>query len=117
MTEDNYFDYLIGVTRNKDLIPDVIQRVLMDTTLLFLGFQIEEWDFRVLFRSIINQEGNRLRRYTHVAAQITPEEGRLLEPERARRYLEKYFQDANISIYWGSAEDFLQELQRHWKGT
>ena len=50
-----------------------------------------------------------------VAAQITPEEGRIIEPERARRYLEKYFQDAHLSIYWGSAEDFVQELQRHWE--
>jgi hypothetical protein len=111
LTEDNYFDYLIGVTSNKDLIPAVVRRALADTALLFLGFQIDDWNFRVLFRSIINREGrNRRSRYAHVAVQINPEEGRILEPERARRYLESYFEDVDISIYWGSAEDFVKEL-------
>src|SRR5262249_6566964 len=117
LTEDDYFDYLIGVTSNKDLIPGVVRRALADTALLFLGFQMDDWNFRVLFRSIMSQEGRGRRRgYAHVAAQIDPEEGRILEPERARRYLESYFQDADISIYWGSAEDFVQELQRRWGG-
>jgi hypothetical protein len=117
LTEDDYFDYLIGVTSNKDLIPGVVRRALADTALLFLGFQMDDWNFRVLFRSIMSQEGRGRRRgYAHVAAQIDPEEGRILEPERARRYLERYFQDADISLYWGSAEDFVQELQRRWQG-
>jgi phosphatidylserine/phosphatidylglycerophosphate/cardiolipin synthase-like enzyme len=50
-----------------------------------------------------------------VAVQIDPEEGRIQEPERARRYLESYFQDADISIYWGSVEDFARELQQRWE--
>jgi len=116
LTEDDYFDYLIGVTRDKDLIPGVVRRALADTALLFLGFRMDDWNFRVLFRSIMSQEGGgRRKKYAHIAVQIDPEEGRILEPERARRYLESYFQDADISIYWGSAEDFVQELQRRWK--
>ncbi len=113
LTEDDYFDYLIGVTSNKDLIPGVVRRALADTALLFLGFQLDDWNFRVLYRSIMSQQGgNRRKRHAHIAAQIDPEEGRILEPERARRYLESYFGDADISIYWGSAEDFVRDLQR-----
>ena len=115
LTEDDYFDYLIGVTSNKDLIPGVVRRALADTALLFLGFQMDDWNFRVLFRSLMGQEGRGRRSgYAHVAVQIDPEEGRILEPERARRYLEGYFQGAKISIYWGSAEDFVKELWRRW---
>ena len=111
LTQDDYFDYLIGVTSNKDLIPREVRRALADTALLFLGFQLDDWNFRVLFRSIMRQEGsNRRSRYSHVAAQIDPEQGRILEPERARRYLEQYFQGADVSIYWGNAEDFVKEL-------
>jgi hypothetical protein len=118
LTEDNYFDYLIGVTRDKDLIPGVVRRALADTALLFLGFRMDDWDFRVLFRSLMSQEGRRRRsRYAHVAVQIDPEEGRIQEPERARRYLESYFQDADISIYWGSVEDFIQEFHQRWEGS
>jgi hypothetical protein len=118
LTEDDYFDYLIGVTRDKDLIPGVVRRALTDTALLFLGFRMDDWDFRVLFRSLMSQEGRRRRsRYAHVAVQIDPEEGHIQEPERARRYLESYFQDADISIYWGSVEDFVQELHQRWEGS
>ena len=91
---------------------------LADTALLFLGFKLDEWSFRVLFRSIMNQEGGgRRARYAHVAAQIDPEEGRILEPERARRYLETYFQGSRMSIYWGSVEDFVTELMRRPSGA
>jgi hypothetical protein len=117
LTEDDYFDFLIGVTKDKELIPGVVRRALADTALLFLGFQMDDWNFRVLFRSIMSQEGGgRRSKYAHVAVQIDPEEGRTLEPARARRYLESYFQDADISIYWGNVEDFLRELQRRREG-
>jgi hypothetical protein len=115
LTEDDYFKFLIGVTSNKDLIPPVVRRALSDTALLFLGFQMDDWNFRVLFHSILSQQGGRRDRYAHIAAQIVPEEGRILEPERARSYLENYFsRGADISIYWGSADDFVEELLKRW---
>ncbi|NJM12703.1 MAG: CHAT domain-containing protein [Synechococcaceae cyanobacterium SM1_2_3] len=92
LTEDDYFDFLIGTTKNRDLIPPVIREALADRGLLFLGFEMEDWNFRVIYRSIMSQEGSRLNEdYAHIAAQINPEEGRILEPERARHYLEEYF--------------------------
>jgi hypothetical protein len=117
LTEDDYFDFLIGVTRNKDLIPGAVRRALADTALLFLGFRLDDWQFRVLFRSILSQQGGERRgRYPHIAAQIEPEEGRILEPERARRYLETYFaRGANISLFWGSVDDFVTELETRWQ--
>ncbi len=116
LTEDDYFDYLIGVTSNNDLIPPVVRRALTDTALLFLGFNLDEWDFRVLFRSIMQREGRSRRgRYAHIAAQIDPEQGQILEADGARRYLEDYFGDVDISIFWGSVEDFTAELSGRWK--
>jgi hypothetical protein len=113
LTLDDYQDFLIGVTSNRELIPAVVRRALSDTALLFLGFRMDQQDFRVLFRSIMRQEGrSRRTRYSHVAVQIDPEESSTLEPERARRYMEKYFGGADISIYWGSVESFVRDLQR-----
>ncbi|HLE51573.1 MAG TPA: CHAT domain-containing protein [Anaerolineales bacterium] len=116
LTEDDFFDFLIGVTRNRDLIPSPVRRSLADTALLFLGFQMDDWQFRVLFRSILSQQGGERRaRYPHIAVQIEPDESRIPEPERARRYLETYFfQGANISLYWGGVEDFIRELLTRW---
>jgi hypothetical protein len=115
LTEDDFFDHLIGVTRNNHEIPDIVRERLVDSSLLFLGFRMDDWYFRVFFRTLMNQPGKSRRSgYAHVAVQLAPEEDRILEPERARRFLEQYFEYADISIYWGGAEDFAQELRQKW---
>jgi hypothetical protein len=115
LTEDDHFDFLIGVTRNRDLVPHVVRRRLADSALMFLGFRIDEWDFRVLYRSLLRSEGGRRRdEYTHVAVQIDPEEGATIDAERARSYLENYFHSARVSLYWGSTENFVTELHGEW---
>jgi hypothetical protein len=116
LTEDNYFDYLIGITRKENPIPSDVRKALADSALLFMGFQLDDWDFRVIFSSIMSQEGrSRRKRYVHVAVQINPEEGRILDPERAREYLQERFEGADISIYWGSCDDFVRELDAGWR--
>ena len=113
LTQDNYFDYLIEVTRNNDIIPTSVRAKLTNSALLFLGFQLRDWDFRVFFSSIKGREGRALwAKYAHVAVQIDPEQDRTVDPQSARQYLERYFSTTNIGIYWGRAEDFLKELQR-----
>lgn len=128
LTEDDYFDYLISVNRVKssasagdasasrpNSLPLAVGDALASTALLFLGFQVSDWDFRVIYRTIYNQNGSgQLRDFTHVAAQIYPEEGRLLEPRLARTHFEKYFQPEKTSIFWGSVEDFAVELNKRW---
>jgi hypothetical protein len=115
LTEDNYFDYLLGVSRNNDLIPGYVRNALRNTSLLFIGYRMDEWIFRVLFRSIIDKKTELMNEYVHIAAQIVPEEGRIIDPEGARRYLEEYFKDsASINLFWGNAEEFVKELWHQW---
>jgi len=116
LTEDDYFDYLIGVSLNKRLIPEVVRDALVDRSLVFLGFHLEDWSFRVLFRSLMSHEGRARRdRYANIAGQLMPEEGEFLQPERARAYLQRYFGQSAIDIFWGSVTDFLQELAERWE--
>jgi hypothetical protein len=114
LAEDTFFDYLIGVTQNKNLIPSAVRAALSNTSLLFLGFQMDDWEFRVFFRFLMGQEGKEmLKLYSHAAAQIEPEEDRILDVKRARKYLEEYFESEHIAIYWGSTEEFLKALWQH----
>lgn len=113
LTEDQYFDYLISVSKNLDaIIPLQIRARLNDSALLIIGFDVQSWDFRVLFRTILNQEGADLRsEYLHMSAQLDPNS--ILDPVSARRYLERYFQDkARMKLYWGDVAMFVAELQR-----
>ena len=118
LTEDNYFDYMLGVVRNKDRIPPVVRRAMTDKILLFLGFPIDHWTFRALFQSLTRlSPGGRSFGYNHIAVQVNPEEGRFRNPELARRYLEKTFhvENTKVQVYWGRAQDFLLELGDLWK--
>jgi hypothetical protein len=117
LTEDNYFDYLIKATSNRNLIPSVVREALTDRKLLFLGFQMTDWDFRVLLRIIANQNGGRQQEY-HVAVQVHPENERVQDPGWVRWYLEKYFRKSEIGkdpvVFWGDTSDFVRELSTRW---
>lgn len=115
ITEDNYFDFLLGIERNKKLVPPVVLEMLANTALLFMGFRVDEWSFRVLFRSIIGQEGRR-NNLASVAGQIVPEEDRYSDVRGTRKYLESYFDEAaKVAIYWGSVAEFADELGKKWE--
>jgi CHAT domain/SIR2-like domain len=116
LTEDNYFDYLLRVGKEPWRIPQVVRTAWNKNVLLFLGFQADDWNFRVLFRMVMSEEGRLLgNRKPHVAVQLNPEEGTSTDPFRAREYLKKYFGDEHISIYWGSVEQFFRSLWYRWR--
>jgi hypothetical protein len=124
ITEDDYFDFLIGVSQKQKRqsapaipFPLVVAEALANKSLMFLGFSLDEWIFRVLFRTIMAQGGSALLKdYAQVAAQLEPEEGRIANPISAREYLKEYFKtNANIDIFWGSVDDFVRDFVREYK--
>ena len=117
LTEDDFFDYLIATSRLDLLLPTLVGR-LMQSSLLFLGFRLDDWRFRVLFRMIVTRQGTEtMKELSHVGVQVNPDEQSIADVERARKYMESYFQGGKdapgISIYWGSSADFLRQLHKH----
>jgi CHAT domain/SIR2-like domain len=117
LTEDDYFDYFVSLSRYKPWSRTVIGAQTLGTSLLYLGFGLTDWSFRVLYRLIMGQEGNaQLMSLTHVAVQVDPEEDTLINPRAARKYLEAYLGSSGLAeraaatIFWGSAGEFLTEL-------
>ena len=120
LTEDDYFEFLIGFTANKKrtppVIPPAVLRAFTDSALLILGFHLEDWAFRALFRTVMVQQGGARRgRYSHIGVQLEPDDTRNQNPTRARQYLQKYFGQTEINLYWGNSQEFLAELARQWK--
>jgi hypothetical protein len=122
VTEDDYFTYLLGLNelRKSEQRPEtaLANRLLATSELMFLGFRVEDWDFRVFFHFLMKRESrdlaNQLQR-KHIAVQVDPEDGRNAEPTRVRLYLEKRFVSETVDLYWGSSEDYLQELDERWR--
>ncbi|MEM9456860.1 MAG: CHAT domain-containing protein [Myxococcota bacterium] len=117
MTEDDYFDYLLQANVFR-LFPREVESALVDNSLLFLGFRLTDWHFRVLFRLMMSLPGReRLKQYCHVAVQLDPDMQEMSDVEGAKRYLAEYFgQEANIDIFWGSSAEFLRALHEQLAG-
>ena len=114
LTEDDYFQYLTHWTLSRKFLSG-LSSTLTNANLLLLGFGLDDWDFRVLFRSIQTMEGSvNNYRLAHVAVQLNPE-SETFEPEVVQQYLEDYLGRSNYSIHWGTSAEFLKDLSERWQ--
>jgi hypothetical protein len=112
--EDDYLDFLMGVAQNQALISNVVKDALTNRALMFLGFQMTDWTFRVLFRIVMKLLAgaqDRQRRRPNVAVQVEPDGSLFSGVEEAKHYLQKFYGPFNIEPFWGTSEDFLTELR------
>lgn len=119
LTEDDYLDFLVRMSQSTDLLPAPVMRALAGTSLLFIGYSLADWNFRVLFRSIIVSMGASLG-MTGVAVQLTPLSAEAPEEahQRAQAYLNRYFekiQKIPVRVFWGTAREFATELRTRWE--
>jgi CHAT domain/SIR2-like domain len=112
LTEDQYFKFLTDLDKRRLAIPAIVPDRLTSSSLVFLGFRLTDWDFRMLIRWINTLGGNEnLRRFAHVAVQVDLT-GNFLDPQSTRRYLERQTPLGHnpLHIYWGTVEMFLKQL-------
>ncbi len=116
LTEDDYLDFLVNISRDEDLLPPRIQEAMAGTSLLFLGYRLSDWSFRVLFRSVVGYLERSTTR-AHISVQLVPLKETAPEAQRqkAQEYLHRYFGDLRIRVYWGPAEEFAKELRDRWE--
>ena len=112
LTQDDYFDWLTAwtETRNiKEIVPTRVLNAFAANSLLFLGYYLDDWDFRVVFQSIkafaLQPPNNQ-----HIGVQVRPR-GQIVEREAAQRYLDSYFDGDKISIFWMSTASFAEMLR------
>jgi hypothetical protein len=112
LSEDDYFSWLAAWIAKRAIIPSCVQAALTDSSLLFLGHRLSDWDFRVLFQSIKSFAGaGLLRENVHVGVQFSPS-SQTVDHEAAQEYLESALGEDNVSIYWEETDAFLKELTR-----
>lgn len=119
LTEDDYLDFLVRLSSDQKLLPPAIQGALAGTSLLFIGYSLSDWNFRVLFRGLVGSLGASLG-YTGVAVQLAPNATDDVEngQARAQHYLDTYFetiQKIKVRVYWGDIREFTVELRQRWE--
>jgi hypothetical protein len=111
LSEEDYFVWLRAWIDRRSFYTDKgFGKALTRQPLMFLGYRLDDWDFRVLFQGIKSFGGSaQLERNTHVAVQIS-RDSVVIEPEVVQDYLESYFQADKVHIYWGESTAFLKQL-------
>lgn len=102
LTEDDYLDFLVTVTREPNLLPHHVKRALSANSLMFIGYRLADWDFRVIHRGLMASVAASLRRL-NITVQLP-------DPEAAREYLNRYYEGLPARVYWGTAAQFAQDL-------
>jgi hypothetical protein len=119
LTEDDYLDFLVHLSSDPALLPAPIRTALAGTSLLFIGYSLSDWNFRVLFRGLVGSLGASLG-YTGVAVQLAPKITEDVESNlvRAQNYLDTYFekiQKIKVRVFWGDIKEFTLELRQRWE--
>jgi hypothetical protein len=112
LTEDDYFAWLREWMKQVDNgagIPGYVRMPLVTNSQLFLGYQFDDWEFRMIFQAIKGFQRNAQDGSPHVGVQLEPKTLRI-EREAAQSYLESYFDADKISVYWQTGNTFLREL-------
>ena len=119
LTENDYLDFLVATSRSKkSLLPHQMELALGGSSLLFIGYRLADWSFRVLHRGLVTNVAQSLQ-HGSVAVQIAPDpdpdtpEGRR-EAEAVREFLDRYFDQLDVRVFWGDANAFARELRRRW---
>lgn len=107
LTEDDYLEFLVAISRDKgrntDPILPELRESLVESSLLLLGLSLRSWAFRVLFWGLIKTDFKR--RYRSVCVQWQPD-------EVDEKYLRQYLSEADFEVYRGDIFQYVQELRQ-----
>jgi hypothetical protein len=112
LIEKDYMQFLLSVAKDDKLIPTAVTDAIGSLpSLLFIGYQLDDWDFRILLTVLDSffpktlKQGRR-----HISVQLASSDANtsLQQIERARQYFA--FEDLQVDVYWGTCEQFAKEL-------
>jgi hypothetical protein len=102
ISEDDYIEFL-GLAGNPKLgVPPQIRARITDSVLLFLGYGLEDWDVRSIYKLLIESTRQRSRNMSF-AIQKDPS-----------HFWVKFWDRKNVTIYNLDLHDFAGELQQEY---
>jgi len=118
LNEDDYLDFLAIISKDvqqkSPLIPVYLRKAITKSSLILLGYRLRDWDFRVMFRGLINSTPSSLRRFNLSIQLEPPQETPTVSARQIRSYLEKYFGDSDFTVEWNTPEGFVATLWEEW---
>jgi hypothetical protein len=111
LTEKDYIDFALAINNegDRDMLPTAIRKPLALTSLLFIGYSLDDISFRLIFQGVVNSQSKP--RGTILSVQLPPRNN----PDQAIRYLQRYTKSMfKVHVYWGDPPRFCEELRQRW---
>jgi hypothetical protein len=102
VSEEDYIEFLTVAAVKNTGVPSLISEQMVDSVLLFLGYGLEDWDFRTIYKVLVEELPARKRRRSF-AIQKNPSQ-----------FWAKYWASKNVEIYDIDLQDFAVELERRY---
>jgi len=117
LTVKDYIDFAIYLSKKaeRDTLPHSVRQNLPKSTLMFMGYRLEDVSFLIIFQAFIKLM-SLFDMSESIAVQVQlPTNTNLDKKNAIQKYLNeftgRYFK---IRIYWGDPDDFLQQLRKRW---
>lgn len=118
LSEDDFMNFLVSVVEDTNtqnpIVPLKLRGKLAEQTLLLLGYQLRDWDFRVLFRFIAKFRKEELSPPRGMVIQLKKDRRQTGNLEKSLQYLSRYFDKRQFDVEWSEAETFVQQLSEKW---
>ena len=116
-SEDDYINFIMSMVEDTNtlnpIVPLNLRRALGESNLLLLGYRLQDWDFRILFRFILKFRRDEFSPRGMVI-QLKQDEKKVDNVQKSLEYLSHYFDRKKFDIEWNNAEDFIQRLWSEW---
>lgn len=124
LTEDDFLELLLSMENRLHGCKDLISNYSKDKRVLFLGFDLQDWEFQIALRGLA-MRNNVLRQFASmseqrikmqsgnhplVAVQLTPHEDEIWQPDVALKYLQRYLRKSHAQVYWCDSAEFLRQI-------
>jgi len=120
ITEDDYIDFTVTMAvrgaqeSTQSALWSQIRRALGSTRILFIGYSLEDWNFRVMLKYLVRQQKIFLDpTYQGFSIQLSPTSA--TNRQDAEDFLSEYLSHSNVKVFWIDAAAFLQELHERMK--
>jgi hypothetical protein len=103
ITEEDYIEFLTVVGKREGGIPPLVQKSMASCNLLFLGYGLEDWDFRTLHKALIKPVPPNKKRESWAIQSNPPE------------HWVRFWDENGVFIYDIDIHDFAEELEQRCK--
>ncbi len=103
-------------TRPDSIIPEYLRNAINDSSLLVLGYRLQDWDLKAVLHGLLKADELTYRKGVSTAIHIDLENQQIVkDKEQAETYLRSYFKRARFEVRFEESDAFLHSLWQQYQ--